>query len=113
MSARTHSSANAPATFASRFSLAQTILTVALTLIGTLLTLGATYGTFISRLGTVEANVETHKQERVAAVDELKKESVPRSEHEAHWKAQSEQLNQIQTDVRELRRLIIEDNRRR
>lgn len=56
------------------------------------------------------ANAEQGK--RIAVIEEkIKKveaDVVPRSEHNAHWDAISDQLKEIKTDVREIRKAVIE-----
>jgi hypothetical protein len=62
------------------------------------------------RLTSAEGSIERNKQERDRAIDDLRSQSVPRSEHEARWKAEDEfrrllfkSLDELKADVRELR----------
>lgn len=104
---------NPPApSLAQRLNLAQTLLTIVIAVGGTLLTVGMTYGNFVSRLTSAESSIQENKDDRVRELDDLKKQIVPRNEHEAHWKATDDKLDAIRDDVREVRRIVVERPRR-
>lgn len=92
------------------FSLVNTILAIALSVGGTLLTIGVTQGSFAQRLTSDEQAVKTEEQERQAGDEAINKQVVPRSEHEAHWQADEQfrrllidKIDSLQADVREIR----------
>ena len=97
--------------FRAKFNLFQTVLTIVIAVGTALLTIGATYGTISTRLSTVESRQESGKAERMAQMQELKEQVVPRPESEAHWKSTDDKLNSIQSDVREIRQMLIDERR--
>lgn len=50
----------------------------------------------LRRLNNVESGVEAEKREREKQVSEIKSQIVPRTEHEARWKAEDDKLDAIQ-----------------
>jgi hypothetical protein len=95
-------------TAASHLKLAHIVITLLIAVVGTLVTIGATYGTLYSRLGTAEHNIEQNRLDRVREREELKREIVPRGEQEAHWQSEEDQLKSIQADVREVRKALLD-----
>jgi hypothetical protein len=93
------------------FNLAQTALGIAISVGTVLITIGATYGTFYTRLNNVETTTEQRNKERSAQLDELKEEIrrdiVPRSENQAHWEATNKRLDDIQESLRDIHSLLL------
>lgn len=88
------------------FSLVHTLLAIALSVGGTLVTIGVTQGSFAQRLTNNEQAVKTEELERKARDGQI----VPRAEHEAHWQADEQfrrllidKIDSLQADVREIR----------
>ncbi len=91
-------------------SLTHLILTIALSVGGTLFTVGVTQGSFAQRLTATENTIVKNKADRDHVIEKMNEQIVPRAEQEAHWKAQDEVqrlqmdiLKSIQADVREVR----------
>lgn len=103
----THVDTNTPAASSWRngLSVAQTLITLALAVGGALLTVGVSQGSLRERVNSSETNLEKTNH----SLEELKSRTVPRAEHEAHWKADEEfrrllfkRLDEIRDDVRDL-----------
>jgi hypothetical protein len=60
------------------------------------LTVWAAQASALLRISNVEAAVESNKQESAKQISEIKSESIPRREHDAHWKAIDDKLSIIQ-----------------
>ena len=80
-------------------SLAQIALSIAISVGGTLLTIGWAQGSYAQRLANNEQAVKVHDAQ-----------IVPRSEHEAHWRSEEQfrqllldKIDSLQADVREIR----------